>query len=537
MIAAILLAQWRSMRSFRTGTGGASAVVSWISGLLFYGFWAAGAFGAQAFFSNPGNSRLFAPVLSAALLLIVLYWQVTPVITASMGASIDLKKLLAYPIPHAKLFAIELLLRLTTCAEMILVLLGIVIGLARNPETGGLLHLPRLLGTALLFIAFNVLLSTAVRSMLERLLLRKRMKEVMMFLLIAVTVAPQFLLIKGFRPRDLDTEQFPDAPFLPWSAASHLLLGSSFAIPLLTLTVVLIAAYLLARWQFEVNLHVDVAVSASSSVALSARSTRWESFFRWPALLFPDPIAAIIEKELRSLLRTPQFRFIFITGAAFGLVMYLPHMLGGDKHPNSFFNQNLLSFCSVYGVLLLGQVSYFNCFGYDRSAAQAWFSYPVPFLTTLVAKNLAALSFILVEVCLVYFTFFVLRFQPSPAKLAESFLVTLIAALYMMSLGNIASVRMPRPLNPTHMSQGGSTKALNVVLLLLVPVVLLPIVLAYWARSVFQSDIVFFTLLAGAAAFGALLYAIGLHSAVEAATSRREIILTQLSRGEAPLSA
>jgi len=537
MIAAILLAQWRSMRSFRTGTGGAGAVVSWISGLLFYGFWAAGAFGAQAFFSNPENGRLFAPVLSASLLLIILYWQVTPVITASMGASVDLKKLLAYPIPHAKLFVVELLLRLTTCAEMILVLIGIGIGLARNPETGGLLRLPRLLGTALLFIAFNVLLSAAVRSLLERQLLRKRMKEVMMFLFIAITVAPQLLLMKGFRPRDLDTKQFPDAPFLPWSAASHLFLGTAFLIPLLTLAVLLIAVYLLARWQFEINLHVDVAVSASSSVALTAPSTRWEMLFRWPAMLFPDPTAAIIEKELRSLLRTPQFRFIFITGAAFGLVMYLPHLMGGNKYPHSFFNQNIISFCSVYGVLLLGQVSYFNCFGYERSAVQAWFSYPVPFITTLVAKNLAALTFILVEICLVYLTFFVLRFQPSPGKLAESLVVTLIAALYMMSLGNIASVRMARPLNATQISQGGSTRALNVILLLLVPVVLLPIVLAYWARSVFQSNIVFFTLLAGAAAFGAVLYSIGLHSAVEAATSRREKILSQLSRGEAPLSA
>ena len=192
MIAAILQAQWRSMRTFRAG------IVGWISGLLFYGFWAAAAFGAEAFFANPANAHLFGLALSAGLALVLFYWQITPVITASMGASLDLKKLLAYPIPHRTLFTVELLLRLTTCAEMLLVLAGVLIGLARSSAIGAF---PRLLAVVLAYIAINILLSAAVRSFLERLLLRKRMKEAMMFLLIAVTIGPQFLLMKGFRTR------------------------------------------------------------------------------------------------------------------------------------------------------------------------------------------------------------------------------------------------------------------------------------------------------------------------------------------------
>ena len=537
MIAAILLAQWRSMRTFRTGGARATAFVSWISGLLFYGFWAAAAFGAQAFFRNPGNSRLFPLVLSGVLFVMMLYWQITPVITASMGASLDLKKLLAYPIPHRTLFIVELLLRVLTCAEMIVVLSGIVIGLARNPETGGWLHVPGLIAVALLVIALNILLSAAIRSLLERFLLRKRMKELMMFLIVLISVGPQILLMKGFRLRDLDTKQFPDAPYLPWSAASHLLLGTSYAIPLLTLTALLFAVYFLARWQFEINLLVDGSGSGSRPAPKTERSARFEPLFRWPALVFPDPLAAIMEKELRSLLRTPQFRFIFFMGAAFGLVMYVPQLMNGRSHPNSFFSQNLLTFCCVYGILLLGQVSYFNCFGYDRSAVQAWFSYPVAFAETLIAKNLAALTFILVEIGMVTLTAALFRIQIRPGKLAESIVVTLIAAMYMMAFGNVASVWMPRPLNPTQISQWGSAKALNAIVLVCTPIVLLPIVLSYWARSVFQSDAIFFSMIALSAVFGALLYGMGLHSAVGAAGSRREKILTDLSRGEGPLSA
>ena len=526
MIAAILQAQWRSMRTFRAG------IVGWISGLLFYGFWAAAAFGAEVFFANPASAHLFGLALSAGLALVLFYWQITPVITASMGASLDLKKLLVYPIPHRTLFTVELLLRLTTCAEMLLVLAGVLIGLARSSAIGAF---PRLLAVVLAYIAINILLSAAVRSFLERLLLRKRMKEAMMFLLIAVTIGPQFLLMKGFRPKNIDTSIFPDAPYLPWSAASHLLLGTGFAIPVLTLSVALFAAYFLARWQFETGLHFDGASSTIRPATLP--SSRWEPLFRWPARLFPDPTAAIIEKELRSLLRTSQFRFIFFTGAAFGLFISVPSMLhGGGRNPSKTFS-NALIISSVYGVMLLGQVSYFNCFGYDRSAAQAWFSYPVPLIRTLVAKNLAAVTFILAEIVMVTVTAaLLLQVHVTPAKLAENILVTLVAGLYLMAFGNIASVRMPRALNPDKISQGGSAKATNALLLIAVPLILLPIGIAYWARSVFQNEFIFFGLIVFAAALGAVLYTIGLNSAAATGSIRRERMLTDLSKGEGPVS-
>ena len=76
-----------------------------------------------------------------------------------------------------KLFLVEVLLRLTNGAEMLLVLGGGLIGLARNPLCGGWASAPRLLACALLFTAFNLLLSAGVRSLLERLLARKRIRE------------------------------------------------------------------------------------------------------------------------------------------------------------------------------------------------------------------------------------------------------------------------------------------------------------------------------------------------------------------------
>ena len=46
----------------------------------------------------------------------------------------------------------------------------------------------------------------------------------------------------------------------------------------------------------------------------------------------------------------------------------------------------------AYALLLLGDVAFWNVFGFDRSAAQAYFIAPVRLSSVLVSKNLAALA-------------------------------------------------------------------------------------------------------------------------------------------------
>ena len=83
----------------------------------------------------PKTPELFTLVLPMSLAVITVYWQVAPVVSASMGASLDLKKLIVYPIPRERLFTVEILLRLTTCAEMLLPLVGIICGnAAQSPH-------------------------------------------------------------------------------------------------------------------------------------------------------------------------------------------------------------------------------------------------------------------------------------------------------------------------------------------------------------------------------------------------------------------
>src|SRR5258707_17888 len=105
MIFAILRAQLQSMRSL-LGTRRGGTIFSAVTGLFFYGFWALVAFGISLYFDGPANAPNFVPVLSSGLLFVMLYWQLAPVISAGFGASLELRKLLVYPIPHRKLFTV-----------------------------------------------------------------------------------------------------------------------------------------------------------------------------------------------------------------------------------------------------------------------------------------------------------------------------------------------------------------------------------------------------------------------------------------------
>src|SRR5438477_2418970 len=140
------------MRSFRLGSRRRGAVFSIITVLIWYGFWTAMAVMAADFTSSPEAVDLIRRGLPAGLMFVFLYWQIAPVVSASLGASLDLKKLLIYPVPHQKLFVIEVMLRLTMGAEMLLVLGGGIIGLLRNPFFGGMRAAPRVILPFLGFI-------------------------------------------------------------------------------------------------------------------------------------------------------------------------------------------------------------------------------------------------------------------------------------------------------------------------------------------------------------------------------------------------
>jgi ABC-2 type transport system permease protein len=184
---------------------------------------------------------------------------------------------------------------------------------------------------------------------------------------------------------------------------------------------------------------------------------------------------------------------------------------------------------------LLGQVSYWNCFGFDRSAAAFYFVAPLPLVRVILGKNIASLIYVYLEVAMVIVVTSVLRLSNGWTQTLETLVVMGICALYMIALGNLGSIHYPKALSGERVSQGGGRGAQS-FLFLIYPIALLPVGLAYVARYAFESDVMFSLVLSIAAIIGAVFYWIALESAVNAGIRRREQIVQELSQSDGPVT-
>ena len=535
MIAAILHAQLLSMRP----GAGRGAIFGLITGFIWYGFWTGVCVG-MYFLAAHASAHMLERALPIALLLLLLYWQIVPIVSASFGAALDLRKLLVYPVPHAKLFLVELLLRLTTGAEMVLVAIGASAGLARNKAVGGWVSVPRIVVPLAIFLLFNLLLASGLRSLIERLLSRRRIREILIILMLSVVTVPRLLFLTGTRPKSLDAfGALFQASFFPWVAAAGAMLGQSESRLLVLMVAWTLAAAWFGRMQFERNLRYDaVAAQATPLDRAPAIKPSWsDRLYRLPSLIFGDPLAVLIEKELRSLARTPRFRMVFVMGFTFGVMVWLPFVFGRQADRSGFIEENFLAMVCVYALTLLGQVTYWNSFGFDRSAVQIYFAAPHRLSLALQAKNIASMIIIYIEVVVLTGLTWVLHIGVGLGKVVETLLVVAVCSLYMLAFGNISSVQYPRALTPNRISQGGASSRFQALVFILYPLALLPVFLAYLARYAFDSQIVFVVMLGFAAMLGGVLYKMAMESAVNTANRNRERILTELSRGEGPVTA
>jgi len=499
-------------------------ILAGILWLFWYGLWAVlgVAAGLYTALASKANLEFAVP---AILMGTCLFWQLAPILTTDAGATLNVRKILLYPISDGELFVVELLLRLTTALEMLLVLAGMLIGLMANPAVPRWLPAPALL----LFVAFNLFFSAGLRSLLERLLAIRRVREVVVLAMVTCGALPQLLAVSGHANPVRRVFALRQSVLVPWAAAARLALGSQALLALAVLCAATTAAYVFGRLQFRRSLRFDVAAARSAG---SAGSSRWtDRLYDWPAAFFSDPLAALVEKELKTLARAPRFRVVFLMGFSFGAIIWWPLMHGGRSGPMGLSYPVVVS---GYAMILLAEVAFWNQFGFDRSAAQLYFSTPAPFSLALRAKNLAGLTFVLLEIASILVVCTVLRVPLSLSSVAQAIAVTLIFSLYFLSVGNVSSVYQPRPVNPEHSWGRSSAGRFQVYMLLLFPVMVAPVGLAYVASWFLRSRALFYGILGLDALVGAVCYHFATRAAVAAAGKRKEEFLTALGQSAGP---
>jgi ABC-2 type transport system permease protein len=529
-IRAIVWAQWRSTRNHlpRSNVGG--LVFSGGLTAIWYGGFTYVAVLAGILLSRPNEIDAFGKLLPAALLICFLYWQVIPVLLTSMGASLDLRKLLVYPIPNRALFLIEVILRVSTAIEMMLILTGAAIGLFVNPAVP--VWAPLWLAV---FVAFNLFCSTGIRDLLVRLLARKRIREIVIFLVVIAAALPQLILFRGSQARVQQYFGGEPSALLPWTATAHLALGHFSWRDLAVLLGWTVAAYVFGRSQFERGLRFDAAEALARGSSSLRPVSRLEWWYQLPNALFPDPLGALVEKELRFLSRAPRFRLVFLMGFSFGLLIWAPIAFGRASAQHSFLTDNYLTMVSVYALLLLSDALFWNCFGFDRSAAQIYFLLPMKMSTVLAGKNLAAAFLVFMEITAIALVCALLRLPLSGRQILEAFAVTCVITLFIMAVGNLSSLYNPRAVNPVKAMKTAAQSRSQALMMLAFPITLVPVALAYLARYAFDTEWAFFGVLLFSGAIGVLMYFYSMQSSLKAAVDRREQIIGALSSGEGPI--
>jgi ABC-2 type transport system permease protein len=524
---AILWAQWRTVRNSYPRAGAA-----WTAGVgaLWYGFWILAAVAGARLIADPSNDPLLKTSLAGSLLLMFLYWQVVPLMMAATGSSLEVRKLQVYPIAVSELFGIEVMLRVTAAVEMMLVLLGIAVGLMLNPS------LPKWSALAVLpYLLFNLFLAVGLRDLLLRVLARRRIREVIVILLVVATALPQVLLTRGAPATSSRLRLLLAGDSWagwPWAAASNL---AQALHPLPSIAILLVwtlAAACFGRWQFTRTMAFDAEAAGARDTGPTRRGLL-ESFFTFPSVLLSDPLAALIEKELRSLARSPRFRLVFLMGFTFGVMVFIVPMSVGRGR---FFGGNYLTVVSVYSLLLLSESCFWNSFGFDRSAAQIYFLSPVPFSRILIAKNLSALFFIVLEITAITVVCLLMRMPMSVQKTVEAYAVTGVVTIFLLCAGNLLSIHQARGVNPNTQFRAKAAGRVQAMLVVIYPIAFIPIAMAYLARAVFSTDWAFFGVLVFDAAVGLIVYHIALDSAVEAAARLKESMIAALSTNEGPIA-
>ena len=470
------------------------------------------------------------PGLGVGLLAALLFWQLKPLLSLSGGWSLQLDKLLVYPISTTAFFSLESALRITTSPEMVLLVLGSTVGLMRNRE------IPFYAAACLLlYIPFNLFLSLVVRELITHSFRRNRYRELFAILLVSIGILPQMFLRTSLGARSKPYFMaVANGRGTPWHEIAMLSTGALSLESILSTALWVLAAFSIARWQFEKGLREEKSLgSESSDVRLGEKHPLLTYLLELPSRVFADPVGALVEKEIRSLVRMPRFRVIFGMACFFSIVVFFPLAFGISG--NRFVAINFLPIVNLYGLLVLGDSLLWNFFGFDRGAAQTYFVTPLTIKAVILAKNLTAVLFMIMQSVIVYLIALAFRFPITPMKVLTAVCDSGVVALFFLSAGNLSSVTVPRAIDPGQTLRKQTGAQIQLWLLGCSIGMFVLVGFAFLAGWALDSEWALVGVLGIEFAIGLIVYRIATDSAVERGMRDRERILDILSKSSSPV--
>jgi ABC-2 type transport system permease protein len=465
---------------------------------------------------------------------VMMLWQLAPVVLASFQEPVDLSLLLRFPVSFGSYVLDYLVFGLFDASSILggFCLVGICTGMVwARPELAGWAAV-----TAILFAAFNVLLTRMVFAWLDRWLAQRKTREVLgmvfLFLILGAQALNPGLYAKHGQPsrQTLATMlhvahvanrvQRVSPPGLAGVAIGEAERGQA---ALAAAALGGLALYALAAGSL-LCVRLRAQYRGESLGEAPQRAAKAEAARR-PGFDLSGPMGAVVEKELRYLARSGVMLYSLVAP----LVMLFILGRSGNAAAPGFGARYALPIGIAYGFLGLTRLVY-NSLGGEGAGIQLYFMSPTPMRTVMLAKNVVHLVLFAVELAIVC-TIVVFRFGlPDTQMLAATFCWLLFALPVQLAAGNALSITMGYRMTLTRMSReqgatGNGLLSLLIQLLVFATGAGVYFALLHFGEAQLAAP-VFLVLAVG----GATAWVRGLKNADAMAARRRETLIESLAR-------
>jgi hypothetical protein len=380
------------------------------------------------------------------------WWQLFPIVAAGFGAVFEFRTLLRFPLSFTAFYIIGLAYGLAdfTGLAAFCWIIAILLGVAAAKVT----LLPAILLLAALFVLLNVALERLLGSWIERMLARRRTRELFFAGFILLMVSLQFMgpLIGRYTSSagPWISHALPYVAYFPASLVGKGLSAASegnyadFAIAAAALVgyVLFFGGLLWVRFAAQYR---GEELSEAAAPERAVRGTaRQKTVLDALGLLSPQ-VAAVVRKEVRYLTRNGFAALVLFLPPilVFALISQfsLLHFMGSKGVSPGLFFPGLVA----YIVLILMAPAY-NSFAYENTGVQTYFTAPLRFRNVFLGKNFVQVCLIATELtlCIAAFCY---RVGVPPAPI---FVATIAAIVFtvigQLSIANWSSLSFPRKL-------------------------------------------------------------------------------------------
>ena len=381
---------------------------------------------------------------------IFVWWQVFPMFVAGFGSNFEFATLLRFPLSLRAFYLLGLGYGLADfgAVSSIVWILSMLAG-AASARAG---VVPVMCIVSALFVLVNVTIERLVGSWLEKILAKRRSREVFLGLFILSMVSLNFLSLllqrygQSARPSVLKLLLY--ISWLPGSLAGNAVgaaaIGNhravlSAAAGLLVWLVVMSGLL----WQrFEKQYRGEENSEGPAPRAVKKRERNLASAGEWPRFLSPQ-VAVVVVKEFRYVTRNG-FAFLTLVIPPI-MVMFFTMQFG----PRSMLKEHALRpelffpGMMAYLILILLSPAY-NAFAYEGKGIQAYFMAPVRFQIVLLGKNLFLVGLVVFELVLALGLLMWRVGWPGTSLFAATIMAGSFAVAGQLTIANWSSLSFPK---------------------------------------------------------------------------------------------